>query len=275
MQPPIDLTSAISFVGQSGTILEKARLLRLLMDVEPSPETYLPLFKVQNPDGGFPSRPKAGSQSAVDSTLTALWQMDELDQLHSPAAHKAVDFLLAMQRPDGGWDENPGLPDYDLPPWIQPGEPGTRLYLSAYAAYWLAIRGETALPAFGKALVYLAANQEPGGGFPGYLHTNWLAASNFLFAGGDYTQRTDRCLLYLATMPFSGWDDSQVAWAIDCLIRAGLPANHSWIQAALTELLHRQAADGSWASEDGPAFAASATVGVLKVLKSFGLLEDV
>ena len=38
MLPTIDLTKAIQYVSEHGTILEQARLLRLLMDVEPPTE---------------------------------------------------------------------------------------------------------------------------------------------------------------------------------------------------------------------------------------------
>src|SRR5512133_103537 len=125
----IDLFNAILFVDELGSILEKARLLYLLMDVEPSTEVYERLLSLQNPDGGFPSRPKAGSPSAVDSTLTSLWQLDELGMLDHPATKQAATFLIKMQQADGSWDENPALPEHDLPPWIRPGEMATRLYL--------------------------------------------------------------------------------------------------------------------------------------------------
>ena len=279
MVPEIDLSSAINFVGQNGTILEKARLLRILMEIEPSPEAYLPLVKIQNPDGGFPSRPKPGSQSALDSTLTALWQFEEMGMLATPEADRAIEFLLAMQREDGGWDENPDLPTHDLPPWIIPGDLSSRLYLTTYAAFWLAARGQISEPGFQRSLAFIAAHQEESGMIPGYRHNNWLGISAFLMAetgsagtGGSRTAPTfaenaQRGLDYLAALPFSEWEDSQIGWALDCLTRAGLPPAHSFVLSALAELIRRQAADGSWASEDGPAFAASATVTALKVIK--------
>ena len=270
----VDLTAAIAFVTDHGTVLEKARLLRLLLAVEPGRESYQKLLDSQNADGGFPSRPRPGSHSAVDSTLTALWQFDELGMVAHPAATRALAFLLAMQQPDGGWDENPNLPAHDLPPWIVRGELGTRLYLTTYAAYWLGLFGYAQEPPFKTALAYISAHQEASGELPGYLHSNWLGIAAFRMSSG-YTQNAERGLEYLASLPFSQWDDSQIAWAIDCLTRAGLPSSHPWMQAALPELVRRQGADGSWASEDGPAFAASATVSAIKVLKRHRLVEDI
>lgn len=270
----MNLEKAILFVQENGTILEKARLLRLLMEVEPSREAYQKLLDSQNPDGGFPSRPKPGSQSALDSTLTALWQLDELGLMALPAAERAVEFLLAMQRPDGGWDENPALPPHDLPPWIQPGQLSTRLYLSTYAAYWLALRGLAGGEAFQRGADFIAAQQEPDGKIPGYLHNNWLGAAVFELAGKRYASNTLRALAWMEAGGFRGWSDSQVAWAMDCLTRAGLPGEHALLRAGLAALEQRQAADGSWSSEDGPTFAASATVGALKVFKFHGRIED-
>ena len=177
--PAIDLNAALNFVSQNGTILEQARLLRILMTVEPSREAYQKLLDSQNPDGGFPSRPRPGSQSALDSTLTALWQFDELGLWPLSAAQRALDFVVAMQQPDGGWDENPALPEHDLPPWIRPGEQATRLYLSTYAAYWLAARGKRPLPVFKRGARYITAQQQPDGRIPGYLHNNCQGAAGF------------------------------------------------------------------------------------------------
>mgnify|MGYP005815323665 CR=1 FL=1 len=270
----VDLGAAIAFVTEHGTVLEKARLLRLLMSVEPGREAYQKLLDSQNADGGFPSRPRPGSASAVDSTLTALWQFDELGLNAHPAAARALAFLLAMQQPDGGWDENPDLPAYDLPPWIVRGDPGARLYLTTYAAYWLGMLGYAQHTAFKAALAYISARQTPSGQIPGYLHSNWLGIAAFLVDGG-YTQNAGKGMDYLASLPFSEWDDSQIAWAIDCLTRAGLPHEHPWLAAALPELLRRQAADGSWSSDDGPAFAASATVTAIKALQRHGLVGEI
>jgi hypothetical protein len=275
MPPALDLNKAIQYVSENGTILEQARLLRLLMDVEPSREAYQKLLDSQNADGGFPSRPRPGSQSALDSTLTALWQFDELGLWQLSAAQRSIDFLVAMQQPDGGWDENPELPEHDLPPWIRPGEQATRLYLSTYAAYWLAVRGKRPLPVFRRGAAFIAGQQEEGGRIPGYMHNNWLGAAVLHLAGEGYAQNAARGMEYLQSIPFPDWEDSQIAWALDCLTRAGLSGEQPFIRAMLQELLRRQAAEGCWAAEDGPSFAASATVGALKVLHQHGLIETI
>jgi hypothetical protein len=278
MAAQFDLTPSIIYVGEHGSLLEKARLLRILMDEPASPVVYEKLLSLQNTDGGFPSRPRQPSASAVDSTLTALWQLDELGMFETPQARRGLDFLANIQLGDGGWDENPDLPGHDLPPWIRPGEAATRMYLSTYAAYWLGQGGPDYRPALQKGAAFLAAWQGPArrdpaapppapGQIPGYLHNNWLGTSAFFMAGDDYAQNAARGLEFLQSRPLSGYDDSQLAWVIDCLVRAGLPAAHPFVQAGLSSLRERRAPDGSWSSEDeGPAFVAAATVSVIKVI---------
>ena len=273
MTETINLTAAIQYITEHGTILERARLLYLLMGEPPALESYRKLVESQRADGGFPSRPKIETPSAVDSTLTALWQFEELGMMDTESARRGFDFLHAMQESDGGLDENPALPEHDLPPWIVPGELSTRLYLTTYAAYWFGLVHGPADPAFTRAVKFIAAHQRADGAVPGYMHNNWLGASAFLLAsGGGYAQMAENVLGYLLSLPPSEWADSQLGWALDCLTRAGLPQEHPFVRFALSELVRRQAPDGSWASEDGPAFASSASVGVIKVMKSLGML---
>jgi hypothetical protein len=304
MAPNLNLTASILFVDENGSLLEKARLLHILLKEKPAKVVYEKLLSLQNSDGGFPSRPKAGSPSSVDSTLTAIWQLDELGMFESAPVRRALNFLVSLQRAYGGWDENARLPAHDLPPWIRPGETATRLYLSTYAAYWLGLAGPEYRAPLQTAAAFLEAWQGQEGGqidnaaqtsriarrgtsalkrsadgstatgaeplspgqLPGYLHNNWLGTSAFLLAGSDYMRNARLGLDYLQAHPLADFEDSQIAWALDCLSRAGLSAAHPFIQAGLDALRQRRAPDGSWASEDGPSSAASATVSVIKVL---------
>jgi squalene cyclase len=267
MAHSIQVPPAIAFVNQNGSNLEKVRLQALLGRM-PGPQFLKPLLDLQNRDGGFPSRPRPGSPSSVDSTLTALWQLNDVGQRGSEPAARAREFLVRLQNEDGSWDENPDLPTHDLPPWIQPGDLATSLYLTAYAAFWLGL-SVPGSPAFVRAAAFLAGEQDENGRIPSYLHANWIATSALLLAGQEQAQATQKGLGYLDSQPFDNWDASQIAWALDNLGAAGLPGDHPFVQRGLEELARRQSPDGSWASEDGPAYAASATVSALKVFQHF------
>jgi hypothetical protein len=263
---------AIRWVNERGTGLEKARLAYVLFGTEPDPEVVKPVNAMQNRDGGFPFAMTAGNLSAIDHTLVGLRWLDELGMLESPTAEKAIHFLYARQKVDGGWDEEAELGQYVLPAWIKPGDLDTRLYLTANTAYWLAISGRTNRPNFHRALEYFTEQQRKKVDGCGYLHTSWIAASVFLLAGQRYSDVARKCIQYFVDKPIAGWECSQIAWALNYLSVAGLPDSHPFVVRALAELVQRQSQDGSWASENGPAYNIDATVQVLKVLGYYDML---
>ena len=267
-----DLTQAMIYVEQHGQLQEKARLLYVLAGEKPPREVLQPLLDKQNPDGGFPSRPRGENPSSVDNTITALWQLDELGLLSSPPAERALDFLVQAQQEDGIWDENPDLPVHDLPPWIKPGELATRLYLTAYAAFWLARTGKSPA-ALQRACRCMSGYLDEEGRLPSYLHANWIAASVFIMTGNQ--EEANRMLAYLASRPLPDWEDSQLAWALDCLGQAGLALEHPFIASSLRELADRMDPEGSWSSEEGAAYAASATISALKAFKRYRQLPEI
>lgn len=269
----IDLDRALMFIDEHGNLQDKARLLYLMMGETPPASVMQPLLGKQNADGGFPSRPQGIRPSSVDSTITALWQMNEVGMLNGQEACRAMDFLIQFQRADGSWDENEALPEDDLPPWIVPGQLASVNYLTAYSAYWLAISEyPKGRPALEKAINFLMAQQQENGEFQGYLHSQWIA-TGALLKYGQYPQRVDRSLQYIQARPVDKWDDTQLNWALDCLAAGGLPADHPLVQFLLDKLSNQQDDNGSWSSEEGPAYAVSATIGALKAIKMFGGID--
>jgi hypothetical protein len=246
--------------------------MHILYALQPEPGIIQSFVALQNGDGGFPCGMMPGDLCTVDNTLVALWWMDELEMLESPAAGKAFEYLLAVQRDDGGWDENPAIAQYDLPPWVIPGDLRTRLYLSAYSAYWLAIGSYKSYPAFQKALDFLLNHQDETGKVYGYLHTTWITTSVFFMAGQPYAEVAGKGMHVIMAKPISEWASSQISWALDCLGRAGLSKYHPFIERCLAELIRRQDSEGKWSSEDGEDYAVGATIEALKVLKHYGFL---
>src|SRR4030042_136242 len=127
----VNIIKSMSFIGEKGSDLEKARINCILNGANPKREVILGFINLQNEDGGFPFGMVKGNLSTINETTVALWWMEELDILSSPNARQAFDYLMATQLEDGGWDEDPQQAQYDLPAWIQIGDLKTRLYLSA------------------------------------------------------------------------------------------------------------------------------------------------
>ena len=109
--------------------------------------------------------------------------------------------------------------------------------------------------------------------FLGYLHTTWIATGVCLMAGKNYKGIASQGLQALSRRPLPEWEDSQLAWALDCLSKGGLPKTEPFISACLNDLRRRQKLNGSWASEDGEGAAVGATIQALKVLKRYGLIS--
>ncbi len=268
----MDIEKSIAFIESRGSELEKVRLHCILNGVRPPADIVQKLTNLQNADGGFPFGMQSGKLSTINETTVALWWLEEMDLLYSPIAHFAFDYLNRTQHAEGYWDEDPRLAQYELPPWIKLGDLYSQLYLTAYVAYWLAAAGQTTSPAFRKSLHFLIRNQDETGKFLGYLHTTWIAAGVFLMAGKHYASIASKAQEVLSDRRMAEWDDSQLAWALDCLSKGGLSKTDPFIRAGLSELKRRQRLDGSWASEDGEAAAVGATIQAIKVMKHYGVI---
>jgi hypothetical protein len=268
----MDINQSKSFIEAKGSSLEKARLSCILHGTNPEQAATLNFIQLQNNDGGFPFGMQKGNLSTINETTVALWWMEELGLLTSPTAKQAFLYLMSTQKADGSWNEDSRVAYYDLPPWIQLDDPRTKLYLSAYATYWLAVAGYTSQPGYRKAIHLLIRNQDSTGRFYGYLHTTWIATGVFLLAGDRYERIANLGIQALSDRALSEWDDSQIAWALDCLSSGGLDKTHPFVAGCLGELHRRQKSDGSWASEDSEDFAVGATIQALKVLMRYGLI---
>jgi hypothetical protein len=91
----MDIARAAAFIEEKGSDLEKARFRRLLYGTPPEPGIVLALTARQNADGGFPYDMVPGHLSTINETLVALWWLEELGLLASPAAAQAIAYLFA------------------------------------------------------------------------------------------------------------------------------------------------------------------------------------
>jgi squalene cyclase len=243
------------------------------LGVKPEAEVVEAFIALQNHDGGFPCGMVGGNPSVVHKTLNAIWWLDELGMLESPPANKAFDYLFEVQREDGGWDEDPAVAPYGLPPWIIPGDLRTRVYLSSFAAHWLAVRDYRTHRAFQAVLAFLLQHRDETGKFYGFAHSTWMATSVFMLADPEYAPVAEQGLRVLMDRPLVEWPVEHICWALNYLGRAGLSKGHPLVERGLAELLQRRRPDGNWADPEDESGAVTTTQ-VLKVLKHYGVVRS-
>lgn len=274
----MDLEAAARFVEQNGDEVDRARLRYLQHGERPAPEIAARLLAGQRADGGWaPSW--AADYSSLDATCYRLARAEALGvRRDEPALEKAVRFIILRQGRDGAWEEDPSVAEA-APPWVKPGDPAGRLYLTANCGFWLAMLAspdrtpDRRDPAFesamraGKAL--LTALDE-NGSLPSYPHSLWLAAALWYALG--FHQAARSALETLAAR-IPELDPGGLAWMSTSLRQAGIPPDEAPYEAAASRLEELQEADGRWRSADGPPFDLHTTLEALQALKLEGRWE--
>ncbi len=262
----LDWRQSIAYVDQSGSEMERARLRGILGRARPDAKVVRALEARQNTDGGFPYGMLQGRLSTVESTTAALGWMEDLELLSTSLVERAIMYLLAAQRPDGSWDEPPGVVRYAPPPRLVPGDPRVRCLATARAGYWFARVGESGGDAVARAMAYLRGRQAPGGRFLGFLQTTWLATAMFRLAGGTDATAAAKAIDALAAVEAERWYPGALTEMLNCLGDAGVPEDLPLIQWSLARLVALAQPDGSWPSEDGEAYHVEVTLRALRAV---------
>ena len=264
-----DWRRTLAFINGAGNEIERARLRGLLGCARPDAKAVLTLEVRQNLDGGFPHGLVQGRPSTIRATAQALAWLEDLSLHGGPLVERSLTFLLAIQRPDGSWDEPPGVLRYGPTPQQIPGDPRVRTLSTALAGYWLA-RKRYGGDAVSRAVAHLREHQAPDGRFMGFLRTTWLGVALFMFVEGGDSAVAARGLEALAAVDASRWDSGALAGMLGCLATAAVPADRPLIARSLVRLQSLARPDGSWLSEDADVSPVEATLRALRALLLYG-----
>jgi hypothetical protein len=279
----VDIDAAIGYVVARGDFVDRARLTWLRTGVTPGEDIFAHVERGQTQIGGWPAQ-WAGDVPSVDATCFRLAELDDLDGLRRPAGKRALDWLANRQRLDGFWEEDTALAAV-APPWAKPGDPEARFYVTANAAFWLAVAAydhsvanvpgvagddvEPGPPLYDipltRAAQALRDTVSEDGVWPGFLISGWLAAAVLQRTGWFY--EAARIFVNLgervATMT-----PADTAWMAAALRRIGVGPEDSLLQSARTRLDETQRSDGSWPSdEETPPFDVQTTLTALRALR--------
>lgn len=269
--------------------MDRARLSRLRTGAAASDDLVDNVEAGQTPGGGWPAQ-WAGEVASVDATCFRLAELDDLGGLRRPAATRALEWLAQRQRQDGFWEEDATLAK-SAPPWAQPGDRDARFYLTANAAFWLAIAAADAAitdslaldapnefattvqptsvkavygPQLDRAARAILDSLAPDGSWPGFLVSGWLAAA--VLNRTEYYYEAARILVALAERVPS-MSAADTAWMVAALRRAGIGAEDSIIVAGRQRLSDTQRPDGAWPSDDAPTLDVHTTLTALRALR--------
>jgi hypothetical protein len=268
-----DWRRTIAWVDQNGNETERARLRGLLGRARPDARIVRTLEARQNLDGGFPSDLVQGRPSSIDTTALVLRWMQDLRMLGGAQAQRAITYLFTAQRPDGSWDEPPGLLRFGPPPRLLPGDPRVQALCTALAAYWLVLLGFHSDHAVQRAMAYLRGRQAPDGRFLGFIRTTWMAAAVFRIVDGPANPSAARGVEALAAIKADGWHAGALAGMLASLCEAGVSTQEAVVRRSLERLRSLVEPDGSWPSEDGEFYRAEVTLRALRVLLLYGVVS--
>jgi hypothetical protein len=273
----VDLEAAIGFVVAHGDDVERARLAYLRTGATPGDE-LLEMAEAGRIDGaGWPGR-QGGEAASIDATCFRFAELDDLGALGRPAVRRALDWLVAIQRPDGTWEEDAALAG-DAPSWARPGDEAARLFLTANAAFWLSAAGLPARPGgpldrrvggvyagvIAGAATALAASLGEDGSWPSFLVTGWLGAA-VLFGQRRYLEAARMRTVLADRLPeLSAADVAALACA---LRRLGLDGGDPLLVAARQRLGETQRTDGCWPSDDGDPFTVHTTLIAIRACRT-------
>lgn len=269
------MDAAIGFVVARGDPVERARLSWLRTGTAPSAEVNAKAELGQSVEGGWPA--VWGQVASVDATCFHLTELDDLGLLDSPSGRKALDWMAKRQGPDGTWEEDESLAA-EAPAWARPGDPEARLYLTAGAAFWLAVADQDARAAgvieakVGSAYSaavsagaqVIADSLGAGGTWPSFLVTGWLGAA-VLYSREMFYESARMQIVLTERLP--GMSPADVAWMAATLRRVGLPDDDWLLVSARRRLAETQGTDGGWRSDDGEAFDVHTTLAAIRACR--------
>ena len=264
-----DWRATVASIDQNGTEMERARLRGILGRPRPDTKIVRTIEARQHDDGGFPYQMAADRISTIDATTTALEWLWDLGLAESPYAERACTYLLSTQRPDGGWDEPPGLLRYAPPPRLLPGDPRVRCRATALVVFWLARAGYRD-DATRRAFAYLTARQAPDGRVLGFREATWLLAAASARLEGPGSAAAGRALESLAAVPDDRWSAGALAGMLDALGAAGFSASVPVVGRGLHRLCALVRPDGTWVSDEGEAYHMDVTLAALRALVFYG-----
>jgi hypothetical protein len=267
----VDVESAFKFIESYGNKLEQFRARYLFRGARDNEVPLHCLRKLQNKDGGFPYNLEMGKLSSVNETSGILSLVVELNLGESDVCRKTLNYLFQNQGPNGDWNENPEISQFNPPRWDNPDNMNTRMWLTGDIAVHLVQLTYAESQHVKQACEFLQKHMDEKGKVEGPQIATWIAMALFGMLEGSESLYVGKALdLVKGGLDEEREDASFLCWYLECLSYAALPKEHTLVQRCLRQLKTLQDIDGGWKSADGTRYNVSTTIDALKLLKHFG-----
>jgi prenyltransferase beta subunit len=269
----MNVKSAFKFIESYGNNLERYRAKYLFEGIRDSEVPLNYLRKLQNKDGGFPYNLEMGKPSSVNETSGILDIVAELDLLESDVCQKIMKYLFQIQSPNGSWNENPEINQFNPPQWDRPDNINTRMWLTSDLIVYLVHLGYAESQHVKHGLEFLQKQMDEKGKVEGPQIATWIATAIFGKLEGSKSLYVRKALDLLEDWLDEEREDAAfLCWYLECLMYAGVPKEHALVQRCLSKLKTLQDKDGGWKSADAAKYNVSTTINALKLLKHYGKL---
>ncbi|MEL6150254.1 MAG: prenyltransferase/squalene oxidase repeat-containing protein [Chloroflexota bacterium] len=272
----VDVIGAVQFIDAHGSDVHRAMARQAVGAALPA-DVITALTPLQRDDGGWtglhPDCPR--DFSTISCTWMALQYLRWIGVDKTPLIDRTVAYLAAQQHADGYWDEPDEIIQHNPPPHMQPGNPRTRMWLTAAVARMLLETGHDTDVYFGPALSYLSDRWEAGTlrGKNALLHPLWMMLPLFKMVGhardAHIVESCNNRLL--AAVEFEELDPMDVTAVAHAALATRFAGNKLYV-AARDYVLTQQQAAGGFATNYGEQHRPNATVDALMLMRWGGLI---
>lgn len=256
---------AFDFIEYQGSDLDRYRSDFLFKNRRDDTMAAWLLGAYQNADGGYPLQLEYGEPSNISETAKVIGYAAEMEIFRAPVTHRALEFIYSSQHPHGFWQES--CSQLELGDELG-GEWG-RMWLSAYVGRQLCRIQHKDSHQTKLLRNYLLSLRVNGNRFSASPAIHFLALSFFALLDGPACGIVKEGLGY-AMENFTTYAEPRlISIQAECLMDAGLPAEHEILADVKKRLVDLQKPDGSWGEQDKKE-RVRITIDTLKLLLALG-----
>ncbi len=266
------IEKAGNFVEKKGNALQKAALNYILSDDEESckKEVEKELTRYQNEDGGFSNGLEieyAGNISSPFTTAAALGYIYFFGLKDSDIMKRTERYLIETQKNDGSWDDEDGILEFDIPPYMGPGIYVE--YKTAMILKWLRKLGIFENSYSEKSLKFLVDYFDTVSDKKDF----WSAAAYVsLFSELPENENSEKILKWgmeILSGPASASENTDIQWEqVQGMIYEDSPMLASIKDLVSEKIKMNQLPDGSWPHQFGDYNAVWAAILICRFLVS-------